>query len=60
MWSDVHTVQIIGRVHRLGQKNTVRVYRITALKTTDVVMSSMAREKNEMLEALVSTAPNES
>ncbi|KAF8881075.1 hypothetical protein BD779DRAFT_1473544 [Infundibulicybe gibba] len=54
VWSELTTVQIIGRAHRLGQKKEVHVYKLAALGTTDVIMSSLARSKDEMLNALVS------
>ncbi|KAM6488893.1 P-loop containing nucleoside triphosphate hydrolase protein [Amanita muscaria] len=53
VWSDQATVQIIGRAHRLGQTRPVHVYHLLAIGTTDVIISSMAREKNDMLQALL-------
>ena len=53
VWSDQATVQIVGRAHRLGQTRPVYVYHLLAVGTTDVIISSMAREKNDMLQALL-------
>ncbi|KAM6491331.1 P-loop containing nucleoside triphosphate hydrolase protein [Amanita muscaria] len=53
VWSDQATIQIIGRAHRLGQEKPVHVYHLLAVGTTDVIISSMAREKNDMLKALL-------
>ncbi|KIL63772.1 hypothetical protein M378DRAFT_11866 [Amanita muscaria Koide BX008] len=53
VWSDQAKVQIVGRAHRLGQTRPVHVYHLLAIGTTDVIISSMAREKDEMLQALL-------
>ncbi|KAF8872160.1 hypothetical protein BD779DRAFT_1679866 [Infundibulicybe gibba] len=58
VWSELTSVQIVGRAHRLGQKKQVHVYRLAALGTTDVIMSSLARSKDEMLNALVTKNTN--
>ena len=52
--------QVIGRAWRLGQVKQVKVYHLVALQTTDVVMSSFARLKSEMLDAFVSSDENHS
>jgi SNF2 family DNA or RNA helicase len=54
VWSDQATTQIIGRAHRFGQRKKVHVYQILAVGTTDVIITSLAREKNAMLQALLS------
>ncbi|KAF7416476.1 hypothetical protein PC9H_002742 [Pleurotus ostreatus] len=59
IWSQVGTEQIIGRAARLTQENAVHVYHLVALGTTDVLMSTMAREKGEMLATLFSKEKNE-
>jgi hypothetical protein len=46
-------VQIIGRAHRYGQERTVHVYKLLAVGTTDVIMASLAKDKDVMLQALV-------
>jgi SNF2 family DNA or RNA helicase len=38
----------------MGQTKKVHVYQILAVGTTDVIITSLAREKNDMLKALVS------
>ena len=52
-WSQQSVVQIIGRAHRYGQKRIVHVYRLLAVGTTDVIMASLAKDKDVMLQALV-------
>ena len=54
MWSDQATMQIIGRAHCFGQRKKVHVYQIVVVSTTDVIIMSLAREKNAMLQALLS------
>ncbi len=46
-------VQIIGRAHRYGQEQIVHVYKLLAVGTTDVIMASLAKDKDVMLQALV-------
>ncbi len=53
VWSQQSVVQIIGRAHRYGQERTVHVYKLLAVGTTDVIMASLARDKDVMLQALV-------
>lgn len=55
-WSGVFQQQIDGRAWRYGQKEQVFVYRMVALGTTDVSMSSMAGEKTTFLGALTRQA----
>ncbi|KAF9487612.1 hypothetical protein BDN71DRAFT_1594410 [Pleurotus eryngii] len=59
IWSQVGTEQIIGRSAHLTQENAVHVYHLVSLRTTDVLMSTMAREKGEMLRTLFSKEKNE-
>ncbi|KAF4598990.1 hypothetical protein EYR40_006078 [Pleurotus pulmonarius] len=59
IWSQVGTEQIIGRSARLTQEHPVHVYHLVALGTTDVLMSTMAREKGEMLRTLFTKERNE-
>lgn len=58
-WSGVHVRQVIGRAWRLGQTKVVTVYHLIAKGTTDVLMSTMARTKSEMLDAFTQQAQNE-
>lgn len=60
VWSDVQVVQIIGRVHRIGQKETVHVFKLMAVLTTDIHMSNLARSKSVMLSSLLTKAPDDS
>jgi len=53
VWSQQSVVQIIGRAHRYGQERTVHVYKLLAVGTTDVIMASLAKDKDVMLQALV-------
>lgn len=52
-WSGQDIDQTEGRVHRYPQKREVWIIHILALGTTDVIMSSMARGKKDMLDAFV-------
>jgi SNF2 family DNA or RNA helicase len=52
-WSAQDERQIIGQAWRQLQKKTVKVYHLLALDTTDVLMSSVARGKQEMLETFL-------
>ena len=46
--------QIIGCMHQLGQTQKVHVYQILVVGTTDVIIMSLALEKNAMLQVLLS------
>lgn len=50
--------QIIGRSARLTQDKPVHVYYLIALQTTDVLMSTLAQEKGEMLQTLLTKGTN--
>jgi TATA-binding protein-associated factor len=52
-WSAQEERQIIGRAWRQPQWKTVKVYHLLALDTTDVLMSSVARGKQEMLQTFL-------
>ena len=53
-WSGGDIDQTNGRVHRPPQSREVWIFHVLALGTSDVVMSSLARGKKEMLNAFVS------
>lgn len=57
-WSSAGVTQIVGRANRLGQTKTVHVYTLSALGSTDVLMAFLAREKDDMLEALMTKDRN--
>ncbi|KAF9494556.1 hypothetical protein BDN71DRAFT_1507539 [Pleurotus eryngii] len=58
IWSQVGVEQIIRRSARLMQDKPVHIYYLIALQTTDVLMSTLAREKGEMLETLLTKGTN--
>ncbi|KAJ8474911.1 hypothetical protein ONZ45_g15788 [Pleurotus djamor] len=58
-WSQVGVEQIIGRCARLTQEKPVHIYYLLALQTTDVLMTTLAREKGEMLDTLLTRGGNE-
>ncbi|KAF9491153.1 hypothetical protein BDN71DRAFT_1510617 [Pleurotus eryngii] len=58
IWSQVGIEQIIGRSARLTQQKPVHVYYLIALQTTDVLMSTLAQEKGEMLQTLLTKGTN--
>ena len=49
--------QITGRCHHRGQTRDVTAFHIVAMGTTDVMMSSMAKTKGEMLQGFVAKEP---
>ncbi|KDQ05985.1 hypothetical protein BOTBODRAFT_87105, partial [Botryobasidium botryosum FD-172 SS1] len=49
VWSAAEERQINGRLCRSGQTEHVFVYKPLAARTTDVIMSGMARGKDQML-----------
>lgn len=52
-WTPSKEAQAIGRAHRLGQKNTVRVIRLIAKGTEEERMLDTQREKQETADSLV-------
>jgi len=55
-WSAQDERQIIGRLWRQPQSNTVYAYSLRAFGTTDILMTSMARGKASLLETFSGTA----
>ncbi|RDB15031.1 Protein CHROMATIN REMODELING 5 [Hypsizygus marmoreus] len=52
-WSAQDERQIRGRAYRQPQKKVVRCYHILADETADIILSSLARGKHDMLEAFL-------
>ncbi|KAJ8488876.1 hypothetical protein ONZ45_g13793 [Pleurotus djamor] len=53
LWSQVAVEQVVGRCARLTQEKPVHVYYILAKHTTDIAMAALARDKGDMLKALL-------
>jgi SNF2 family DNA or RNA helicase len=58
LWTLTQAEQIEGRVKRLGQTETVNIFYITALKTTDIMMNAIAATKGRMFEEFVGWKQN--
>ena len=54
-WSAQEEHQIRGRLYRQGQKHDVVCYHLIAQNTADMVLSSLAQGKKQMMEAFLST-----
>jgi len=54
-WSAQDERQIRGRAHRQPQKKEVKCYHLLAANTADIILSSMAQGKKDMMEAFLST-----
>ncbi|MEM9159524.1 MAG: DEAD/DEAH box helicase [Verrucomicrobiota bacterium] len=52
-WNPAVENQAIDRVHRIGQKNTVFVYRLIAEGTVEERIQDLKREKSELFESIV-------
>lgn len=52
-WNPAVENQAIDRVHRIGQKNTVFVYRLIAKGTIEERIHQLQREKRELFESIV-------
>ncbi|KAJ8463834.1 hypothetical protein ONZ45_g17445 [Pleurotus djamor] len=57
-WSQVQIEQIIGRAAHLTQEKPVHVYHLLALGTTDLMMTTLAKEKGDMLDDFFSRERN--
>jgi SNF2 family DNA or RNA helicase len=58
LWTKTLASQIEGRAWRLGQTEPVYVFSITALKTTDIMMGSVAEMKGAMFQEFVGWGQN--
>jgi hypothetical protein len=52
-WSAQDERQICGRAHRQPQKKEVHCYHLLADETSDIILSSLARGKKDMMEAFL-------
>lgn len=55
-WNPAVESQAIDRVHRIGQTNTVFVYRLVAQGTIEEKIQNLQREKSELFESIVSNS----
>ncbi|HZK27063.1 MAG TPA: DEAD/DEAH box helicase [Thermoclostridium sp.] len=53
LWSPAYMNQIYARLHRIGQKNCVNVYRIVCKNTIDEKVMNVLERKDEMAQTLI-------
>lgn len=57
-WNPAVEAQAVDRVHRIGQKNSVLIYRMIAPGTVEERIEELKQEKRELFSAVVGDIPD--
>jgi SNF2 family DNA or RNA helicase len=57
-WNPAVEAQAVDRVHRIGQKNSVFIYRMIAPGTVEERIEELKQEKRELFSAVVGDIPD--